>query len=596
MSRKENRSICDFIMKMSERGQAPALLFKKHGSWKTLTWKQYYDEIRTVASALISLQIKSGDRVAIMSNTRMEWSVCDYAILGLKAITVPIYQTSTPEDMIHILNNSEVRILFLESRSLLRQFSKVKDQCPKVEKIICFDNDGKESNVEAVPWIDFLALGKQNLEETTSQFESSCSSTHLQDMATIIYTSGTTGLPKGVVLTHEQIMSEVGEAFPYVGATTNDVSLSFLPYAHVLGRLEHWGHMLIGYQMAYAESIEKIRNNLVEIRPTFMISVPRIFEKVYSAIQAQLGNNLVKQKAFQWAIKIGMQAGEYRLNHEPVPLPLFAQYQVAQKLILNKISEAFGGRLRFAVSGGAPISHEIELFFHACGILILEGYGLTETTGAICVNTPFNYRFGSVGRPIGETQIRIAEDGEILVKSKKVMREYYRDNENTEKTIVDGWFHTGDIGEFLPSGDLKITDRKKDLIKTAGGKYVAPQKLENLLKAQPLISHVLIHGDNKKYIVALLTLDPLALKNFAAEKGISYQSIEALTQNPAVLEKVRQSLSNVNTQLASYETIKRFSVLPQEFTVEAGELTPSLKVKRKVLDQKFKKQLEALYS
>jgi long-chain acyl-CoA synthetase len=526
----------------------------------------------------------------------MEWSVCDYAILGLKAITVPIYQTSTPEDMIHILNNSEVRILFLESRSLLRQFSKVKDQCPKVEKIICFDNDGKESNVEAVPWIDFLALGKQNLEETTSQFESSCSSTHLQDMATIIYTSGTTGLPKGVVLTHEQIMSEVGEAFPYVGATTNDVSLSFLPYAHVLGRLEHWGHMLIGYQMAYAESIEKIRNNLVEIRPTFMISVPRIFEKVYSAIQAQLGNNLVKQKAFQWAIKIGMQAGEYRLNHEPVPLPLFAQYQVAQKLILNKISEAFGGRLRFAVSGGAPISHEIELFFHACGILILEGYGLTETTGAICVNTPFNYRFGSVGRPIGETQIRIAEDGEILVKSKKVMREYYRDNENTEKTIVDGWFHTGDIGEFLPSGDLKITDRKKDLIKTAGGKYVAPQKLENLLKAQPLISHVLIHGDNKKYIVALLTLDPLALKNFAAEKGISYQSIEALTQNPAVLEKVRQSLSNVNTQLASYETIKRFSVLPQEFTVEAGELTPSLKVKRKVLDQKFKKQLEALYS
>ncbi len=596
MAQTENRSICDFIMKMSERGAKTAVQYKKHGTWKALSWIQYHDEILTVASALISLGIKSGDKVAIMSSTRLEWSVCDYAILGLKAITVPIYQTATAEDVMHILKNSEARVLFLESRSLLKMFSKIKEQCPNVEKVICFDNDGKESNIDSVPWIDVIAMGKQDLDENRPQFEKLCSSVKLSDVATLIYTSGTTGLPKGVVLTHEQIISEVSEAFPFAGATPEDVSLTFLPYAHVLGRIEHWGHLYIGFEMAYAESIEKVRNNLTEIRPTFMISVPRIFEKVYSAIYAQLGNNLMRKRAFQWAVKVGLRAGEFRMQRKPIPLPLFAEYQLAQKLILNKIKEAFGGRLRFAISGGAPIAHDIELFFHACGILILEGYGLTETTGAICVNTPFNYRFGSVGRPIGETQIRIAEDGEIMIKSKKVMREYYKDKESTDKVFTDGWFHTGDIGELLPSGDLKITDRKKDLIKTAGGKYVAPQKLENLLKTQPLISHVLIHGDNKKYIVALLTLDTMNLKKFAEEKAISYQNIATLTQNPIVLETIRREISEVNHQLASFETIKRFSILQQEFTVEAGELTPSLKVKRKVLDQKFKKQLEALYS
>ena len=596
MTAKKNHTICDDVMKMSERGSAAALRFKKHGNWVTLSWQQYFNEIQTVASSLLSIDLKADDKVAIMSATRMEWSVCDYAILGLKAVTVPIYQTATSEDIIHILNNSQSRVLFLENKSLLRQFAKIKDKCPSVEKVICFDNDGKESNVESIPWIDFIALGKQNLDEHQETFRQSCSSTRLQDMATLIYTSGTTGLPKGVVITHEQIITEVSEAFPYVGAYPHDVSLSFLPYAHVLGRIEHWGHMHMGYEMAYAESIEKIRSNLTEVRPTFMISVPRIFEKVYSAIHAQLGNNLLKQKAFHWAVQVGMKAGEYRLAHKPLPIALFAEYQLAQKLILNKIRDAFGGRLRFAISGGAPIPKDIELFFHACGILILEGYGLTETTAAICVNTPFNYKFGSVGRPIGETQIRIAEDGEILIKSKKVMKEYYQDPKNTAAVFTVGWFHTGDLGELRPWGDLKITDRKKDLNKTAGGKYVAPQKLENLLKTEPLISHVLIHGDNKKYIVALVTLDPVALKNFAQEKGISYQNLAALTQHPVVLEKVRKSVAEVNQQLASFETIKRFSILPQEFTVDAGELTPSLKVKRKVLDTKFKKQLDALYS
>jgi long-chain acyl-CoA synthetase len=327
-----------------------------------------------------------------------------------------------------------------------------------------------------------------------------------------------------------------------------------------------------------------------------MVAVPRIFEKVYAAIYAQVGNNPVTSKLFKWAVEIGKKAGEYRLQHKSVPIDLFLQYQLADRLVLKKVREAFGGRLRFAISGGAPMASDIALFFHACGVLVLEGYGLTETTAAICVNTPFNYRFGSVGTPIGDVQLKIAEDGEILVKSKKVMKEYYLDPEATKEAFTDGWYHTGDIGEILTSGDLKITDRKKDLIKTAGGKYVAPQRLENLLKMNSFIANVLIHGDQKKYIVALITLDKPSILQFAKDKNISFKDYESLTQHPAVLELVRRGVAEANSHLASYETIKRFSVLTRDFTVEDGELTPSLKVKRKVLDKKFANQLEALYS
>jgi long-chain acyl-CoA synthetase len=591
-----SETICHHVLKMNSRGDTSiALQTKENGTWQKISWPEYYDQIVTVASSLLAFGVSPGDKIAIMSNTRLEWSLCDYAILGLKAVTVPIYQTVTAEDLAHILKDSKTKVLILESRSLLKIYLQVKDQCPSVEKVICFDSI-RDSDLGVTSWKEFWALGVQERSENKSVFEKLSRQTKLSDMATLIYTSGTTGLPKGVVLTHEQIISEVSEAFPYVGATPEDVTLSFLPYAHVLGRIEHWGHVYIGYQMAYAESTEKIRHNLVEIRPTMLVSVPRIFEKIYSAIHTQLGRSPLKVKSFAWALKVGHEAGKRRLNHQPLSVQLFAELQIAQRLVLNKVRDAFGGRLRFAISGGAPISKDIELFFHSCGILILEGYGLTETTAAICVNTPFNYRFGSVGRPIGDTQIRIAEDGEILVKGKKVMKEYHNDPKGTAEALEDGWFHTGDIGEIMPSGDLKITDRKKDLIKTAGGKYVAPQKLENLLKLNSLISHVLIHGDNKKYIVALVTLDPLALKKFATEKGISYQDNESLTQHSSVLEIIRKGIAEVNSQLASYETIKRFSILSKDFTVEAGELTPSLKVKRKFLDQKFKHQLEALYT
>jgi long-chain acyl-CoA synthetase len=588
-------TICHKILELPTRGtESTAILKKEFGNWKKIGWLEYYDKILCTSSALLAIGVKPGSKVAIMSNTRFEWSVFDHAILAIHAITVPIYPSVTTEELEFILQNSESEVLVLEGRSQLKLFLQIRDKCPQVKKVIVFDQV-RDSDLDFFSWDDFFILGKQEKPTFAKKIEQLCKSTTADQMATLIYTSGTTGQPKGVVLNHEQIISEVTEAFANFGVTAEDRSLSFLPYAHVLGRIEHWGHLYVGYQIAYAESIEKIKYNLVEVQPTFIMAVPRIFEKIYGTVHAKLSSNSWQQNIFARALSIGTSVSQMKQEKKQIPLSLFLEHKLAQKLALNKITEVFGGKLRFAISGGAPLSQQISGFFHACGILILEGYGLTETTGAICVNTPFNFKFGTVGTPIGDVKLTIAEDGEILVQSKKLMQGYYKDLQTTKIAMTDGWFHTGDIGEILPSGHLKITDRKKDLIKTAGGKYVAPQKLENLLKKYAFISNVLIHGDQKKYIVALITLDQAAILNMAYELQISYQDPASLTQHPQILNKVRQALAEVNATLASYETIKRFSVLTKDFTVEQGELTPSLKIRRKFLDQKYAEQIDSLY-
>lgn len=595
MKNTTGTTLCESIAKMPSRSPEHfAYSYKKKGVWKEVSWQEYHGQIQALAAQFLEMGVNPGDKLALMSNTRWEWSVTDLAAMSVHAVVVPIYQTVTPSDLEYILNNCRSRFLVLETRSMMKLFLSIREKCPHVEKIIVLE-DVREEDPDFFSWQALLKSGEGLKAKWSERWQELLKATTPDQVATVVYTSGTTGLPKGVVLSHTQIMSEVGEAFPYAGAHSNDISLSFLPYAHVLGRIEHWGHTFIGYSMAFAESIERVRMNLTEVRPTIMVAVPRIFEKVYAAILTQIESNPLKRKMFQRALKVGLEVSEYRIKREPLPLALNLKYLAAQKLVLGKIKDAFGGRLRFAISGGAPLAKEISQFFHACDIMVLEGYGLTETTAAVTVNTPYDYEFGTIGKPIGDVEIKFAEDGELLVKSKKVMVEYFEDPEATAKVLQDGWFATGDIGERTPAGFIRITDRKKDLIKTGGGKYVAPQKLEGLLKLNPLVSQVLIHGDNKKYIVALITLDPIHLENFAKEKGISFSSKEELTQNNAVLEVVRKSVAEANSQLASYETIKRFAVLPEDFTVEAGELTPSLKVKRKFVDQKFRNQIEKLY-
>lgn len=592
----KNTTLGHCILEMPSRdSHRVAVKYKIKDKWIEKSWSEYYHDIETVGLALLSLGVKPGDRVAIMANTRYEWAVTDLAIFAVKAVTVPIYQNNTADDVEYILNDSASRFLICESRGSYKIFETVQAKCTTVEKVSVFEETSPAA--EVLSWKKLREMGEQFRKANGNhQLKELCSSLKPDDFATLLYTSGTTGRPKGVVMTHLQAYSEVSEAFPLCGATPDDVSLSFLPYAHILGRIEHWGHTFSGFTLAFAESLEKIRGNLLEVRPTFIVSVPRIFEKIYAGIWAQIQTQKLKLKLFEWALSVGKEVGEYKLSGQVLPLDLLLKYELAKKLVLSKITDAFGGRLRFAITGGAPISKDIALFFHSAGVLVLEGYGLTETTAAITVNTPFNYRFGSVGRPIGEVQLKIAEDGEILVKSNKVMREYYKNSQATKEAFTDGWFHTGDIGEILSGGDLKITDRKKDLIKTAGGKYVAPQRLDGLLKLSPYISQTHIHGDQKKYIVALLTLDRASVEKLAKENNVAFENWEKLIESSFVQNLVRKAVADANEQLASYESIKKYYILANEFTIEAGELTPSLKVKRKVVDEKFKAQIDGLYS
>jgi long-chain acyl-CoA synthetase len=382
------------------------------------------------------------------------------------------------------------------------------------------------------------------------------------------------------MLTHEQILSEVEDLVKAFPISEQDSTLSFLPYAHVLGRSEMWLHTYLGFTINFAESIERMKANLAEVSPTIIIGVPRIFEKINAGLMTQIEGHPLRKHLFNW------------LSGARDPITGL----VADKLLFSKLRQGLGGKLRFVVSGGAALDKSLAQFFKRAGLLILEGYGLTETTGAIIVNTPEAYEFGTIGKPFGDVEVKLGVDGEILIRSKKVMKGYYKDEAATQEVLKDGYFATGDIGEWTEDGFLKITDRKKDLIKTAGGKYVAPQKLEAMLKSSPLISNVLIHGDRRKYVVALVTLNEPYAKRLAKERGWTYRDFKALTQNPELSDTVRKTIAQINTGLASYETIKSFAILPEDFTVEKGELTPSLKVKRKFADKKYSEVIDSLYT
>ncbi len=599
---KSHQTILHWIQKFPQRPNTQAAMkYQSDSGWTELSWAEYYDKIQRFAFFLQTQGLEFGQRVAIYANTRYEWAVADLATLSLGGIIVPIYHNISDEDLEHILNKTKVNFLIIEGRTQWRTYLRTqKDGMPE-QKVILIDDisvDASEipSHIKVFKLHPILEEGSVFPSQQLEQWIQIADKVNLDTTATILFTSGTTGKPKGVVLTHRQIVGESIEAFNYAGLLPTDISLSFLPWAHILGRVEIWGHAFHGYQICVLKELEKIKDALLEIEPTVFIGVPRIFEKIYSLIHQKMEEHPFKAVLFEQALEVGLQVGEYKLKQEPIPLALQTQYSLMQKIFLNKVKHIFGRRLRFAVSGGAPLAKEINEFFHACGVLILEGYGLTETTAAITLNVPFDYRFGSVGKAFGDTQVLIADDGEILIKGSKVMKEYYEDPEATAEVFTHGWFKTGDIGVILPNGDLKITDRKKDLIKTSGGKYVAPQKLEGLLKQQsPLISHALVHGDKKKFIVALLTLNKDSVIQIAKEHQLSYEDYTALTQHPVILEKVRNIVRETNRLLASFESIKRFSILPEDFTVESGELTPSMKVRRKFLDKKYSSYIDKLY-
>lgn len=560
-------------------------------SWTTLTWKQYLSEINKVALGLLAQGFFKNAKIAIFSNTRIEWCIADYAIMSLGGVTIPIYQNTTNEDLEYMINLTECHFIFVENNRLARQFHQIKDRCPTVKAVICFENN-TEAGADVITMNELKLSGKK----VNFNLKKNIDSIKLSDLATIIFTSGTTGKPKGVVLTHQQIISEVRDAFNVFDVNSKDKSLAFLPLAHVLGRIEHWGHAYASFQLYFAESLERIKTNLTEVNPTFLIAVPRIFEKFYTAIQTQVEASLMKKKLFYQALAVGRSVSKLKQRNEPVPLKLALKLSLLDQLVLKKIRTAFGKNIRFCVSGGAALSTDISEFFHACGILILEGYGLSETTAAVCVNSAFSYRFGTVGKPIGDVKIKIAEDGEILVKSQKVMKEYYKNQDATSEVLKEGWFYTGDIGQILPSGDLQITDRKKDLIKTSGGKYIAPQKIEALLKTSNLFSYVFIYGEGHKFAIAILIVDKLLLNQLIKNSDEVFDENQNFLKSPAYISKVKEAVSKANSQLASFESIKKYDIICDDLSVETGELTPSLKLKRKVLTVKYQNIIERLYS
>jgi long-chain acyl-CoA synthetase len=568
-SKTSDQSIHLWLKNAFSRKDNIAFKHKKKGQWFEKTNYDYLQLITHVQSILKEHKIQPGGKVGLMSATRWEWAVTDTASIALGAVLVPIYPNLTDEDVLYIIDHSEAEVLFVDNKKTFTQFERVKSKLQKQIKCLVFD----ELDLDA-SYVDDRAIEAMITQAAQMKWD---------DPITIIYTSGTTGRPKGVMLQHHALVSEVYEAFSLFKIGHEDISLAFLPFAHVMGRVEHWGALFMGSQVAYAESIELLKRNLAEVKPTYLVAVPRIFEKIYSGIAALVETNPLKKKLFDQTISLAKKIAYYRETKQAAPVIHALAYEGLSKIVLGPIRQAFGGKLRFAISGGAPLSPDLGQFFSYLGIRIFEGYGLTETFAAITVNTETHWELGTVGRPIGDVQIKFAEDGEILVRSQKCLKEYYRNPEATAAAIdKDGFFATGDIGEFTASGFLKITDRKKDLLKTAGGKYVAPQKLEGLLKQEPIVSQVFICGDQKKFVSALITVESLQVDATAEQKNI-------------VLQKIKVQVQKVNSQLASFETIKKFEIIFEVWSVENGCLTPSMKVKRKFIQNRYAHIIDDMY-
>ncbi len=587
-----------FWNRVEKSAGSPAQKFKQQGTWKTLTWREVGSAVRELAAGLAALGRRPGDAVGLLSTSRAEWVQADFAIFSAGCVTIPIYPTYPPDLIEYIVNDAGVKTLIVEDPTQLAKVLEVDKAMPGLEQIVIMQGyEGREPSPRTFTWEALRRLGREKADSLKAELANRVDGIKRDDMATIVYTSGTTGPPKGVVQTHGNHLSALESAAQTTSIAEGDVHLLFLPLAHSFARLESFIGVHRGLCTAFAESIDKLRENLPETQPHFICSVPRVFEKVYAGAMARAeGGSPVKRKIFNWAVAIGKEVSRLKQANRPVPTALALQYKLAEKLVFSKMQAALGGRLRFAVSGGAPLSREIAEFFHAAGILILEGYGLTETCPVLTNNREDAYKFGSVGKPLPGVDVKIAADGEILGRGGNIAKGYFKKTEATREVFLeDGWFATGDIGRFDEDGFLFITDRKKDLIVTAGGMNIAPQNIENLLKGDPFISQVMVHGDRRPYPVALITLNPEELAKFAREQGIMAGDPSVLAKHPKVVERVQRTVDHKNSELQSYAKIKKFVILPEDFTVENGALTPTLKVKRKVISERHRPVLDALY-
>jgi long-chain acyl-CoA synthetase len=585
-----------FFARAASRGQRPAQLVKQGGVWQALSWQAMSDNVRDIAKGLLTLGLQVGDRVALLAHSRAEWVQCDLGIMAAAGITVPVYPSLLPEQVAYILHNAEATLACVDTPAQLEKLLQVRAELPALRHIVLMEGQPPHADPGIVSLQELMTQGAA-APPHTAQLDERLRGLTPDHEATYVYTSGTTGPPKGVVQTHGNHLFMVQSCGAIIAAQEGDVNLLFLPLAHSFARLEAFLGLYVGLTTAFAESIDALAENMREVRPMLVFSVPRVYEKIYARVQAA-GNSgaPLKRALFQWCVGIGRQVSTLQQRRQPIPAGLRLRQRLAHQLVFKKLHQTVGGRLRYFVSGGAPLAQDITEFFHAAGMLILEGYGLTETCPALTANRYDQYKFGTVGTAIPGVELRLAADGEIVARGPNIAKGYYKRPEATAEVFLEaGWFATGDIGDIDPEGFLRITDRKKDLLVTAGGKNIAPQNLENLLKADPYISQAMVYGDRRPYLTALLTLDLDETCRYARAHGIAADTAPALAAHPQIYQLIAARVAQINQQLAAYETIKKFIIAPTDFTPESGELTPTLKVKRKVVTQMYQEQLDRLY-
>ncbi|GBD07522.1 Long-chain-fatty-acid--CoA ligase FadD15 [bacterium HR21] len=592
------RTIPELFLHVTERfgERKAAFLVRQHGAYHPITYAELADQVFRCAAALRSLGIGPRSRVGIVSENRLEWIVADLALAGLGAVSVPAFPTLTAEQLEYIFDHSEAVAVFVSNRFQWIKLRSVWHRLGHVQHAILFSEDPVEEPV--LSWRELLGSVPEDHTLLRHEYLATAQQVRPEDLLTLIYTSGTTGTPKGVMLTHANVVANIQAALRAVPIDHTDVLLSYLPLSHSYERTTgYYSAFAAGATIAFAESIETVPQNILEVRPTVMTSVPRLFERAQARILTAIAKEPpARQHLIRWALQVGHQSWHARQRRQ-LAARLRLSHRLADQLVLRKIRERFGGRLRFFVSGGAALAVDVGAFFCAIGIPILEGYGLTEAAPVLTVNRLDDIELGTVGKPLDNVEIRLAEDGEILARGPNIMLGYWKDPDATEAVIdADGWLHTGDIGSWSARGNLVITDRKKHLFVSSGGKNIAPQPIEQLLCRSPYIDQCLLIGDRRPYCTALIVPEFEALSTWASEHGIAVADRESLLRHPQVLELLWQEIQRLQRPLARYEQVRRFAVLPKPFSIEEGELTPTLKVRRSAVEHKYAELIEALYA
>ncbi len=579
-----------------KNAKTDALNLKRAGAWVHISGAEFIRRVQHIALGLRELGIRAGDRVALLSENRPDWSITDLAILSLGAVNVPIYTTQAVEQVGFILQDSGARAIFVSGRKVYKHARAAIDDLDQLEKLIFFDAEAASGIDRAMTLEALEESGARALSADPGAYDAMLKAGSSDDLATIIYTSGTTGEPKGVMLTHSNFVSNILSIAGTLPIYNTDIALSVLPLSHIFERTVFYVFCYVGVSVYYAASFDQVGDHLREVRPTIMTAVPRLFEKVYHRIVKRgMTAEGWKKKLFVWALDVGHRYAELKDKRQRISPLLQAQQTLASRLVFSKWREGVGGRLRYFVSGGAPLSPTLSYAFLAADIAILQGFGMTETC-IVSANRPDDNKVGSVGLPFPGIDVRIAEDGEILVRGPNVMRGYYGHDDATAAVLKDGWFATGDVGRIDERGHLYITDRKKDLFKLSNGKYVAPQLVESLIKQSQFVSQVVVIGAGRKQPVALVVPDWPELRSALSEAGLpSDGSDEDLSRDPATVKLVQRDIAQLTAELADYERVRRVALLPQEFTIDSGELTPTLKVKRRIIDEKYGDVINELY-